>query len=289
MAKRERNRKELAFWGHLEELRMHIIRSVLYITAGAVVGWVKRPAVVDIMRRPAEIGAKAVGINHLAFRVFEPIGGFMIAVQVAVLVGFCLAFPLLLWELWRFLEPALEDHERKYALWVLPSAVGLFACGVAFCYWVAPAAWAYLFSIDKSLGVVPERTLQPYLTFMLRFMLGFGLGFELPLVVVFLNLIGVVSTQWLLQYWRHAVVVIFVFAAIVSPTWDPLNMTIMALPLVVLYALSVLLIWAIRRPGEKAREAAARRAAAATEGEAAEESDTPEPPPAEEAGAPPDA
>jgi sec-independent protein translocase protein TatC len=262
MPQKQRDRRELAFFEHLEELRVRIIRSVLYIAAGASVGWAYREPLLAIMRHPAEAGAKAVGIAHLPFRVFEPIGGFMIAIQVAGLAGVVLALPLLVWEVWGFIEPALEEHERKHVRWVLPSALILFASGVTFCYYVAPAAFAYLFTIDKSLGVDVERTLQPYLVFMVRFMLGFGLGFELPLVVVFLNVIGLVSSTWLLRYWRQAVVVVFVFAAIVTPTWDPVNMTIMALPLVVLYAVSVLLVWLLRHKEEEAREAAARQAAA---------------------------
>lgn len=244
----------MGFFDHVEELRARIIRCVLYIAAGAVAGWVWREPLLELIRRPAEVGARSVGVANLPFRVFEPLGGFMIAIQVATVAGIVLASPLILWEMWAFIEPALEDHERKYAVLIVPSAVALFLGGVAFCYYVSPRAFAFLFSIDKSLGVDIERTLQPYLWFILRLMLGFGLAFELPLVLMFLGVLGLVNARQLLAWWRQAVVVIFIFAAIVTPTVDPVNMTILAAPMMALYMLSILLVRFVQRERREAEE-----------------------------------
>ena len=247
MGRKPRDRRELGFFDHLDELRARIIRSLLYITGGAAVGWTWREPLLDFLRRPAEIGAARVGIEDLPFRVFEPVGGFMIAVQVALLTGLVAAAPLILWEIWRFIEPALDDDERRYAVLIVPFASLLFLGGVAFCYVVSPNAFAFLFNIDMSLGVDVERTLQPYLWFMMRLMLAFGLAFELPLVLMFLGFVGVVDSKRLLNWWRQAVVLIFLFAAIVTPTVDPVNMTILAVPLVMLYMLSIGLVRLVQR------------------------------------------
>ncbi len=256
MPGRPRDRRELSFWDHLDELRARIIRSAAYIVVAAVAGWIWRQPLLVLLRHPAEVGARAVGVEQLPFRVFEPLGGFMIAIQVALVAGLIAAAPLIIWEVWRFVEPALEEHERHYALLVLPFACLLFLGGVVFCYYVSPSAFAYLFRIDLTLGVQLERTLQPYLWFIMRLMLAFGLAFELPLVLMFLGFIGVVTSEQLLAWWRYAIVVIFLFAAIVTPTVDPVNMTILAAPMFALYMLSILLVRIVQRKRRLAAEEA---------------------------------
>jgi sec-independent protein translocase protein TatC len=294
MTRKERDRREMSFFDHVEELRTRIIRCVVYVAAASVAGWVWREPLLEFIRRPAEVGARAVGVERLPFRVFEPLGGFMIAIQVALVAGIVLASPLILWEIWAFVEPALEDHERKYAVLIVPSAVVLFLGGVVFCYYVSPRAFAFLFSIDKSLGVDIERTLQPYLWFILRLMLGFGLAFELPLVLMFLAALGLVNARQLLAWWRQAVVVIFIFAAIVTPTVDPVNMTILAAPMMALYMLSILLVRFVQRPRteegageEEAEETSDPSVAVYEEARAAAqevgEEDIPIPPPPQQA------
>ena len=251
MAEKQRNRKELGFFEHLDELRNRIIRCVIYIVVGSIAGWTYREPLLVLLRRPAEIGAQQVGVEHLPFRVFEPVGGFMIAIQVALMTGLVAAAPLLIWEIWRFVEPALEHHERRYSILVLPFAIMLFLGGVVFCYFVSPRAFAFLFSIDLTLGVELERTLQPYLWFMMRLMLAFGLAFELPLVLMFLGFIGVVDSRQLIRWWRQAVVIVFIFAAVVTPTMDPVNMTILAVPMMLLYLLSIVLVRFVQRKRER--------------------------------------
>jgi len=266
MSRNPRDRRELSFFDHLDELRARLLRIVAYVCVGGVVGWTQHDALMDLLRRPAEVGARSVGIENLPFRIFEPAEGFVIAIQVALVAGLILASPLVFWEIWRFIEPALEDNERRYVIVVLPAAVVLFLGGVAFCYMVSPRAFAFLFSIDQSLGVDVERTLRPYLWFVIRLMLGFGLAFELPMVLMFLGLIGVVTSSQLISWWRYAVVVVFVFAAIITPTVDPVNMTILALPMMGLYAMSIGLVHLV----QKGRERAAREEEALLEEREAE-------------------
>lgn len=171
----------------------------------------------------------------------------MIAIQVSLMAGLIAAAPLVIWEIWRFVEPALEDNERRWAVVLLPAALFLFLGGVLFCWWVCPAAFAFLFRMDLSLGVQIERTLQPYLWFVMRLMLGFGLCFELPLVLMFLGYVGVVSSRQLIAWWRQAVVIVIIAAAVITPTVDPVNMLILAGPMVGLYFLSIALVRLVQR------------------------------------------
>lgn len=249
MSRMPRDRREIGFFEHLEELRDRIIRCFVYICVGAVAGWIYRDDILILLRHPAEEAARRIGIEHLPFRVFEPAAGFTIAIQASLVIGIILAAPLILLEVWKFVEPALEDHERRCVLFVWPFAVVLFFAGVVFCYWVAPNAFAFLFRMTQSVaGEDVELTLKPYLYFIMRLMLGFGLAFELPLVMMFAGFIGVVTWRQLLSWWRHAIVVIFIAAAIITPTVDPVNMTILAGPMILLYLLSIGLVAIVQRP-----------------------------------------
>jgi len=250
----QRDRKELTFFEHLDELRFRLVRVVAYVVVGAVAGWYYRVPLLDMLRYPAEHAAQMVGVENLPFRVFEPAAGFVIAVQVALLAGVIAASPLIIIETWRFVEPALENSERRYAILILPAAIALFLGGVVFCYFVSPNAFAFLFRIDQSLGVEVERTLRPYLWFMMRLLLAFGLAFELPLVLMFLGFIGVVNHRQLLGWWRHAVVIIFVFAALVTPTVDPVNMSILAGPMILLYLASIVLVRFVQRTKKSSQD-----------------------------------
>jgi len=179
------------------------------------------------------------GIENFSFRIFETAGGFVLMMQIALVAGLILGAPGIIMELWLFVEPALEPHERKWVVLVVPLATILFLGGVVFCYWISPRAFAFFLRFNQSLHVDVELTLQPYLYFLMRLLLVFGLAFELPLVLTFLAAVGIVTRAQLLAWWRHAVLVIFIFAAIATPTTDPATMSMLAGPMVVLYLISV--------------------------------------------------
>ncbi len=248
------NRKELSFFEHAEELRGRVLRMVGYMAGGMVVAWVARTPLLTLLRRPAEIGARQAGLEELPFRIFEPAGGFVLLMQIALVTGIVIAFPLIFMELWLFIEPALESREKRYIIWLLPAATALFLGGVVFCYYISPRAFTFFFNINRSMGVDVELTLQPYLYFLLRLLLVFGLAFELPLVLMFLGFVGIINSGQLISWWRYAVVVIFIIAAIATPTTDPATMTFMAVPLVLLYGLSILLVRAVQKHTGAAEE-----------------------------------
>ena len=232
------NVNELGFWDHLEELRWRLLRMIVYIIVAAALSWIFREALLEIMRYPAELGAEMAGEEDFSFRIFEVAGGFILMIQIALVSGVILAAPAAIVEMWLFVEPALEPHERKWVILVIPLAILLFLSGVAVCYLIAPRAFEFFLRFNRSMGVEVELTLPPYIFFLMRMLLVFGISFQLPLVLSFLSAVGIVTQQGLLNYWRHAVLVLFIFGALATPA-DPATMILLAVPLVVLYMLSV--------------------------------------------------
>ncbi len=257
--------RELSFFEHLEELRARLIRMLIYWMAGSVAGWLSLKPLLALLRYPAEAGAAAAGIEHLPFRIFDPIGGLLLAMTIAGVAGLVLASPLLLMELWGFISPALEPHEKRWVLLVIPAATGLFLAGIAFAYWIAPVFFAYLFRLNQRLGVEGELTLTAHLGFMMRLLLASGAAFELPLIIMFLAYVGLVRSEWLWAKWRYAVVLIAIAAAVITPTADPITMTVFSAPLFVLYFLSIGLVKIVERRRRVEQEADSEAAEAEQE------------------------
>ena len=230
------------FWDHVEELRQRLIRCIIYVVIAACATWFWRTQLLRVLEYPALEGAKRAGIEDFSFRIFEAAGGFMLMVQISLLAGVIAASPLIALEAWLFIAPALKPHEKRWVYWAVPLATALFLAGVATCYWIAPAAFAFFFRFNVSLGVDPELTLAPYLYFFMRLLLVFGVLFELPLFLMVLAIPGFVTSGGLIKHWRLAVVAVFVVAAVATPTGDALTMTVLAAPMLVLYGLSIFLV-----------------------------------------------
>jgi len=291
-----RDPKELDFFEHLEELRARIIRSAIYVIIGMIIVWFIHKDLFEVVKAPLWAGAQRAGfhpndpkINDIMVVGNTVTAGFVFALQISFFGGLLVAFPLMALEAWLFIEPALLDHERKYVLIILPFSVALFVAGVVFCYIIAPLGIAFLLRFQKDMGMTPVLNVIEYMRFILRLLLVFGLVFQLPLVLMFLSFVGLVSSKQLLDKWRYAVVAIFIIAAIATPTTDPFTMTIMAVPVMLLYGLSILLARIVeKRSREEEKEPAPRPAwPALTEG-AAEANPSSEPQPAQEPEQPPE-
>lgn len=239
--KKPRDRKEATFLEHLEELRQRLIRCFIYVTVAAIVTFAIRHQLMELAQYPIYRAGELAGIGNIEFKEFRPAGALVLSFHIAFVAGIILASPLWLLEAWMFIEPALEDHERKWVVPLLPFAVFLFISGVGFCYWMCPRAFAILLKFQRDLGVAPEFILRDYLTFFLRLLLIFGVMFELPLVIMFLSAVGIVRSEYLAKHWRIAVVVIAVACAIVTPTPDAVTLLFLAGPMVGLYLLSIVL------------------------------------------------
>jgi sec-independent protein translocase protein TatC len=198
-----------------------------------------------------------LGERDIILKPYSPslFGWFLINVEVSLLAGLIVAAPFILYQIWAFVVPALTPTEKRYALKVIPFSILLFAGGVIFGFYALPVAVKFLVSFVPDQA---ERLLdfKLYFGFLLKICLGLGLCFQLPLVMLFLAAIGLVSPSFLTSHWRHAIVVMFVIAAVITPTWDPVNMSIVAAPLVALYFLSIVLVQWMVRKREREAEAA---------------------------------
>jgi sec-independent protein translocase protein TatC len=262
MARKPRDRKEATFFEHLEELRMRLIRCIIYVAVGAAISWFARETLMEVAQWPIYEAGQRAGIEGIEFKAFKPAEALVLTFHIAFVAGIILAAPAWLMEAWLFVEPALEDHERRWVVPLLPAAVGLFLGGVAFCYSLCPRVFAVLLGFQEDLAVAPEFILRDYLGFFLRLLLIFGVMFEMPLVIMFLSAVGMVRSQWLLERWRIAVVLIAIVCAIVTPTPDAVTLSFLAGPMIGLYMLSILLARMVEKGKERARAAEAEEDAA---------------------------
>ena len=222
---------------HLIELRYRTIRAGLALVAATAVSVLFTGRVMALLVRPAG-GLKPIFLTptELFFTYFK----------VALMVGVCLASPYIIYQLLAFVAPAMENpKEKKYfrnlvIFGTVPGTV-FFLTGVAFCYTVMlPFALRYLRSFGADIAE-PQWTIASYISFVLTFLLGVGLVFETPLAMFVAARLGLMSTRKYISYWRHAVVLIFLVAAVVTPTPDPVNMALVATPLLILYGLGIVL------------------------------------------------
>ncbi len=217
------------FWEQVEVLRRHLLRSVLALAVAVGIALFFTPQLIAFLARP--VG----GISNLvAIEVTESIGVYM---SVALLAGVALASPYIAFEAWLFVAPGLHPRERRYGLIGIPLAVLFFIAGLAFTYYIfLPGAIPWLLNVVNF-----QARLRPssYFSFVTSLMFWIGLCFEYPLIVYVLTAMGILQPRWLVQYWRHSVVAISVIAAVITPTWDPVNMGLVMLPMVLLYFVSM--------------------------------------------------
>ena len=155
-------------------------------------------------------------------------------------VAIAFAMPVLLWQIWRFVSPGLYKHEKRYALPFVLSALALFALGASIAYWTLPKALDWLSAVGGS-DITQAYTADKYFQLILYMMLAFGIGFEFPILLIFLQLAGILSNDWLRKYRRHAIVVIFIIVAVATPSNDPISLFALSVPLVVFYEVSILI------------------------------------------------
>lgn len=270
-------RGEMSFFEHIAELRKHILRSVLAIAAVGIVAFVNKDFVFNTLifgpRHPDFFtyrvlcdASHAAGLGeNMCFTpptfniITRQLGEVLMQhLYVSFWIGVIGAFPFIFWEFWRFISPGLYEKERKAVRGVVGVCSLLFLTGVTFGYFViAPFSISFLagYTLD---GLEVSPTLDSYVTYMTMFTLPTGLIFEMPIVAYFLAKIGLVGTAFLRAYRRHAVVVILIIAAIITPP-DVVSQTLVAIPLYVLYEVSILVVANVQRRRESALEAEENR------------------------------
>jgi sec-independent protein translocase protein TatC len=223
----------MSIWEHLAELRSRLIKVCIAVVVGTVVGWFVFPYLLEFLKEP---------FNELQpdtpFIGTEPLQAFTLRLQMSVYIGIALAMPVIMWQLWRFITPALYPHEKKYAIPFTASAVVLFALGAYVAYLILNPTLNFLIDVGGD-QIEPLYTAASYVNLVVFMMLAFGVGFEFPLVIVALQLIGVVTPRTLLGWWRPALLIVTVFAAVITPSGDPISMFALAAPMALLYFLSI--------------------------------------------------
>ena len=229
---------------HLRELRSRLLKSLAAIALGAVVGLIYYERITEFLLAPFQ--EQIVVGGDVQVVISGILTAFTFQLKVAALTGFVLASPVWLYQIWAFVLPGLYRTERRYTYLFFATALPLFLAGMAAAYYLLPK------SFDILLGFTPERVsnlvpIDEYLSFMIRFLVVFGIAFELPVIVVLLNVVGVVSAAQLRSWWRPIVFLIFVFAAVATPTPDPFSMMVLATPMVLLFGVSLLVTTLVDR------------------------------------------
>lgn len=247
--------KKLSILGHLVELRRRLIRSVIVVAVTTVLCFVFYQQIFDILMNPVppEIELQAIEMT-------ETLG---VTMRMALIGGIILAIPYLTYEVVMFLAPALTWREKKYVYLILPWVVVMFAAGVVFGYYVMiPRMVEFLLTWGSEMAVIQPR-LGNYINFVTRMLLVAGLIFEMPVLTTFLARIGVVKSSWLARSRKGAIIICFVLAAIITPTIDALSQSMVAVPLVALYEISLWLAKLVER--RKARAEAVAESSALAE------------------------
>lgn len=222
--------------GHLQEFRKRLIVCLVVVAVASVAAYQFVEEIIAVISAPA---------GKLYF--LNPTEVFFSYLEIAICTGVLVTLPVLCYEIWQFVRPALASTEQHAVLWLVPFAVLLFYAGLAFSFFlVLPAAVQFFmgFSTDT---LQPMFSLSSYLSFFIAFMMPFGVVFELPLILFFLGKLGIVSSVFLKRKRRILIVLAFVFAGVISPTTDVFTQVMIAIPMIVLYEVSIYLVQYILR------------------------------------------
>ena len=238
---------------HLEELRTRIIRATLAWFVGVGVAWVYRVQLLALLKRPLDVATQTRGIPAQLYQqtITE---GFIVSLKIAAFGGLLLALPFIVYQVWAFIAPGLYPHERRMAVPFILGAGFSFVVGAVFAYYVLlPFAVPFLLGF---LGdqVVPLLTIDKYMSQILMYLTVVGLMFELPVLSYLLTKLGLLDWRFLAKNRRIAIVAIVTLAAIITPTADPFNLSLLSIPLLLLYEIS---IWVSRLAGRRPERAEA--------------------------------
>jgi sec-independent protein translocase protein TatC len=243
----------MTFTEHLEELRRCLIKSAAAIVLASALGYMFSGRIFAWMVAPLR-QALQPGQNLIGTGVAE---AFFTEIKVALVAGIFLAVPFIFYQIWRFIAPGLHEAEKKLVVPFVLCTSAFFIGGAYFCYWgVLPYAFAYFVRQYTDLGVSPEIRIGEYFTFFFRMALAFGVTFELPVFTFFLVRLGIWDYRFLWRQFRYAIIIIFILAAVLTPGGDVVSQLLLAVPLTVLYVLSigVAYLWRKEEKEEEVRQ-----------------------------------
>ena len=237
---------------HLEELRRRIIHSVIYIIVGFCVAWGFHERIYRLMQEPISFALTRHGLPPQLI-IHNPVDGFNMYLKISFMGGFIIAAPFVLYQVWLFISPGLYQNEKRYVTPFMAATVGLFLAGAYFGYrWVFPGSLDFLFTFSREFRPLIE--VNEYTDLFLTVILGLGITFELPILVLFLSLFGIVSPRFLWKNIRYAILIIFIIAAIITPTPDVLTMCVFAAPMLLLYLISIGVSYMVHPATRKKRQ-----------------------------------
>ena len=278
----QNDEKEMSFLDHLEELRWHLIRSLIAAIIFTIIAFLSAHWIFEnIVFAPARpdfptfkvlcklgnaLNYEGLCITDIPFKVQSRnmTGQFTMHIMASFIIGIMIAFPYICWEIWRFVKPGLQIKERKYSRGAVAAVSILFFFGVMFGFYVI-APWMVYFLANYSISdmVVNEFDITSYVSTVVMLVFGSGLLFQLPVVIYFLTKVGIVTPEFLRKYRKHSIIIILIVAAIVTPP-DPLSQMLITIPLYLLFEVSILISAGVarRKAKEEAEELLAEQSSA---------------------------
>lgn len=249
----------MSFLQHLEELRRCIFRALLGVVIAFFVCFYYADAIYGFLERPLLVALRAHGLDQHSLVYFNPIEPFNLYVKLALIAALFAASPWVLYQVWRFIAPGLYPRERRYVVPFVLSTSALFIAGGAFAYRFAfPLALDFL--IGYARRFTPQININEYFNLFATVVLGLGIVFELPTLIFFLSLLGVVNARFLVRNFRYAVLVIFLLACAITPTADMTTVIVFAAPMLGLYVLGIGIAYIFGKDRRDSRRAARARA-----------------------------
>lgn len=267
--------KEMTFLDHLEELRWHVIRALLAVVIFTIGAFIYVREIFDyIVFAPTKLDfpsfkymcqlgelvgmTESLCITELPFKIQSRnmTGQFMMSLTASFVIGLIASFPYVVWEFWRFVKPGLETKERKFSKGAVSAISFLFLLGILFGYYfLCPITIWFLSTYSISSVIVNEFDITSYVSTMSGLVLGCGLLFQFPVVIYFLTKIGIVTPQLMRNYRKHSIVGILILGAIITPSADPFSLTVISLPLYLLFEISIFTSALVVKRQRKAEEA----------------------------------
>jgi sec-independent protein translocase protein TatC len=239
----------MTLWEHLEELRSRLIRAIISFLVGGIVAWFFKDELLKWLLVPfAEAWPKELNLGDPAIHFESPAALFLAYIRIAAMSGLVFAMPFILYQIWAFVAPGLYSREKKFAAPFVLSSCALFAGGGWFGWKFAfPAAFKFLLELappaaGHGIKVEPTVMIGSYLEFVTHMLLAFGFMSQLPILILFLSIAGIVNHRHLIKFFRYFIVLAFVISAVITPP-DPLSQLLLAIPLIGLYGVSILVAY----------------------------------------------
>ena len=239
---------DMTFWDHLDVLRSSLIRIAVAVVLCGIVAFVMKDMLFTVVLAPRSsdfITYRLIGVDAFSLHLMNTglTEQFMIHIRTAMYAGFVVASPYILYELFRFISPGLYQNERRYAVWIVGAAYVMFLVGTLVNYFmVFPLTVRFLGTYQVSPDVANMLTLQSYVDTLLSMSLVMGIVFELPVVCGLMGRMGLLTDHFMAEYRRHAIVTILIVAAIITPTTDIFTLFVVALPIYLLYEVSIVIV-----------------------------------------------